>query len=928
VADLSRKWIEANRAILDAVDIEQEYRRCGVRIPERSKPRATGWLPVHAVGRDDDTPSAEINVGDGPPRGRYRDFGGNGETLGFFDFVAKFMPGAGGDWRAARKHYAQQTKIKLPSGDDTCPQDKFEFFDLTPGAALGWTSKKPGIKASAVMACGGRGARWPKGLRAELTHCLIVFPMFGAGGLDLEPQAWHCVNSTGQKIRKFKGEGNEPDLLKTMTVGPPGIMGVAGLRGLAAARVVWLTEGISDLLALQTMLSALPEEVQADHVVLSFGAATYHCRADWIPLFMGKDVRFVYDADKPGQAGALASIAAVIRSAAKVRNVQLPYEIGENHGKDLRDYILEGRTFDDLCDLAERQAPIDPGTAADALVEPHKLLLEQLGIIVCGQVEGTEAIEIFSTKLHKKTLVRDIDKLSFAKGILSLGGDVMDTYVTDSREGEPGKYSMGEVRNAVAREAGKMFLSHQPDVGSGIWPVEDSLVLVGPRSADIWNGKKQLEQILMPAVKGQRLDFGGEQWYDREKLGRLLERAADLKWCQAVLDEAINLFDKWDNWRRPSSPWVLAGLACASWIQTTWDFRPQVAVIGPTNSGKSFLVEKTLPKIFANLCLPCQRSTEAGIRQVIGNTGQILIIDEFEDDANRKKILDMFRTSSRGGRMVRGTRDQRPGGQNFGLKHIAWVSSIELNLTREPDANRFIILELAKVTGPAKLVLPDPEVLADLGQKLLAVAIRHWREMTRLSTAMKSRDMGGVSNRIVEVYSVPVAVLAHIRGYGHDETAQLLRQVIGDLDRPDSRESEEEQLLRAIYEATVILPRGSRVMFSQLLQDQVLEDGDGLAVDRRKLINALGVKLVEIPPDRPEDPEKIGMFFAKSILCKELLKNTEWASKDVNQMLLRIPGAKGAQMQRLGSHVSRGVVIPLDQLNKLVELKLDVARLF
>ena len=898
--DLKQKWADANRQILDGLNIEQEYRALGVRIPSGAHARATGWMTVHAVGRDDSTPSAEINVGDGPAKGRYRDFGGDGRSVGLFDFAAQYGP-FGGDWRAARNHFARQANVKLPDGAEEVAADKFDFFELTPGVMLNWCSKKTIIKPQAVKAAGGVGARWPKGLRPELTQHLIAFPAFGSGLLDLEPCGWHCVNSTGASIKKFKGQGNEPDLLKTMQVSTPGLMNVYALSRLAEAKVVWIVEGISDMLAMQTVI---PEE--SGHLVLTTGACTYHPQAAWMQHFAGKDVRVCFDCDRAGQTGAAVWIASLVPVTASVRNVVLPYEITPDHGKDIRDYLAD-HSYLELWQLSEACAPVDAEDEI-AQTEPHQVLLDKLGIIVSGQIEGTEHIEIFSTLLNKKTTIKDIDRFSYAKAVMALGGDAVEQYITDGAEPVPGKAQIRDVRNAIAREGAKRFLNAESAVGVGVWPVKDALVLVNSRSVDVWNGSGSLESISTPAVYGQRIDFGAVDWYERDQLARYVELAKDANWAHSQMEKATELFTRWDNWKNGTAPHLLTGLVCATWIQTAWELRPQVAVIGPTNCGKTILLKDTLAQLFGPLALWCEKPTEAGIRQAIDNTGKVLMIDEFEEDYHRHRVLELLRTSSRGGRIIRGTVSQK--GASYGLRHIAWMSGIELGLKGEADRNRFIVLELKKLPAgrPSQLRLPAKESLRDLGLSLLAITMQHWQAAVAMAANLKTRPMDGVDNRIVELYAAPVAIFSLAMGWQDYEAESFLRACLGERKGRDAEESDEERLLQDIYESVLILPRGGRVTVSQLLQGQMVEDANREPVDRMKTLASVGITVL-YEPDR--------VFFAKNPVCKELLRASNFKSLDIDQILLRVDGAK-RERPRFAGHRPNGVSIPLQSINALI----------
>ena len=94
-----------DKQILAALDIRAEYAALGVRV-NGQVPSADGWLPCHAIGREDRNPSAAINL----QTGRYRDHGGEGDSLSLFDFAAKH--GGFSDWRSARDHFAEKAGKK------------------------------------------------------------------------------------------------------------------------------------------------------------------------------------------------------------------------------------------------------------------------------------------------------------------------------------------------------------------------------------------------------------------------------------------------------------------------------------------------------------------------------------------------------------------------------------------------------------------------------------------------------------------------------------------------------------------------------------------------------------------------------------------------------------------------------------------------
>ena len=74
---------------------------------------------------------------------------------------------------------------------------------------------------------------------------------------------------------------------------------------------------------------------------------------------------------------------------------------------------------------------------------------------------------------------------------------------------------------------------------------------------------------------------------------------------------------------------------------------------------------------------------EAGLRQTIQNDTLPVAIDEFEHCKHRRAIMELLRSSTRGGKVRKGTPGHRP--VEFGLLHICCVASIERGHQRAAD---------------------------------------------------------------------------------------------------------------------------------------------------------------------------------------------------------------------------------------------------
>lgn len=102
-------WRRIRAEVIARLDIEEEYRALGVEFT-RSSATPKGWLECRAVGRKDEHPSAAVNLSTGV----YHDSGGEGLTLGFFDFALRFGGDRFGRYLDVLKHYADRAGVPLP----------------------------------------------------------------------------------------------------------------------------------------------------------------------------------------------------------------------------------------------------------------------------------------------------------------------------------------------------------------------------------------------------------------------------------------------------------------------------------------------------------------------------------------------------------------------------------------------------------------------------------------------------------------------------------------------------------------------------------------------------------------------------------------------------------------------------------------------
>ena len=535
-----------------------------------------------------------------------------------------------------------------------------------------------------------------------------------------------------------------------------------------------------------------------------------------------------------------------------------------------------------------------------------------LGITVVSERENLE-IKVFSKKHNKYTIINQVSYLTYEQLIQICGEEVKQCINLNLQVDVPGQIRLSQIKQSIAALAGYQRASNAVKSGRGCWcgldPArnrKNSVVVVGGHEGFEWDGDKGVvHRIKQPIHGGLILDFKNEDtWYDFELINGYLRKAEDPAWCLESVEKLIEIFTHW-NWKyKLHTPKVMAGLVMSSWVQTLWYWRPLIALTGPSDAGKTTVFE-TLDNIFGGLSLRSSKSTEAGIRQGLGNNASILLCDEFENDNHRQRILELFRTSSKGDRTLRGTTNQR--GQTFGLKHICWVAAVEVGFKREPDRNRFIQLELKRPDSRKRGKmdwLPLPHQLADLGLRLLAVAIRNVHRATVLSDAMRTFRMEGVHGRVIESYAVPIAMLASVTGNTEDVAREYMSQILGEIEFEGYTSADEHNLIGSILSSTVDLGSDGRPSVSQLLSFP------GRHITATSGLEKSGIGVVEgmVKRDGNQHKEPF-LFISTATVCRVLLRDTEWKDQAIDQILRRLPGAEMAR-HRIAGQLCGGVRIP------------------
>ena len=263
------------------------------------------------------------------------------------------------------------------------PSDSLTFVPWNPSFVFKWAR----AKNTTIQAIESTGAKLALHYGRYLT---IAFPILSPP--NTEPVGYLLVEASGGKLPILNGKGAivRWEDKKLAAGSKPGLIGrfnpSVPIPG-QPRRKIFKSEGLTDLLA-TLALPDLPNDVQC--VTNANGTQeTPSNSPTTIAWFAGSETWVCHDCDEPGQSGATwvthgsdrrpGWSTAIASVAATCKNVVLPYPIVPTHGKDIRDWIVEGNTWADFLTLADSFEPISadqessPWVPREADDDPHRL---------------------------------------------------------------------------------------------------------------------------------------------------------------------------------------------------------------------------------------------------------------------------------------------------------------------------------------------------------------------------------------------------------------------------------------------------------------------------------------------------------------------------------------------------------------------------
>ncbi len=471
------------------------------------------------------------------------------------------------------------------------------------------------------------------------------------------------------------------------------------------------------------------------------------------------------------------------------------------------------------------------------------------------------------------------------------------------------KLSVSDLQEYLAQSSACHSLDGYSPRGAGVYRDDTHLLIVSGNQACRWDGR-QKTPIQSPLYKECILEFN-PAFELIPHLNNVLNEAAALTNTQAraIWKELVDLIKRWE-WVQPGASSWLAGQILATILQSTWTWKAHTYLSARRNTGKSTFLEMLAELLRPMVFLFSGETTEAAIRQSLGTRGHYLLLDEFERNTEREKILRFLRQANHGGMVAKGS----PSGhaQTFHVTQLAWLASIDRPGDSAADSSRYLTFELHPVTAAQKAVgLPSRYQLVRLRRNLYRLAFKYFRQFWEAADTLKSLPDTGLDGRMLDAIAVPCAIWATVGGVNPVNPAELLQETVH-LWRPmldDQIVEDEFALLRAILQVKFKTNVSWEI---QTNRPEWRTIGDALARDYAfRDLEAYGVK-------RTFNQQRMNIAaFSPEAVRRHCLAGTQWAQLNIRDLLLRLPGATPTRLRMAGMDNARVVVIPMSTIYEM-----------
>ena len=397
-----------------------------------------------------------------------------------------------------------------------------------------------------------------------------------------------------------------------------------------------------------------------------------------------------------------------------------------------------------------------------------------------------------------------------------------------------------------------------------------------------------------------------------------------------------NLLKTWNFSRGDQDIKLIAGWILMAPLAGVSKWRTHASLTGRRGTGKSTLQE-TINNFLGKFSKMFEgSSSEAGLRQQMGNSSGALLLDESEADGVKlAQILAMLRASSSGSQKALGTQDQN--GAIFELKMAGLLGGIVPPDLKGADNSRFLKIELGiRDESIENDDLFNIEWQEEVGLKTIMTMVKNYHILLDLINKVRILFLNkGYDGRYADTYGPLIASsflffeliedpiidastdpfddkselyqVNHIKEYTVKDIENYLDKFNFDKEKEQSKYSDEEELLTRIFTTEITndeLQRDTIIKF--ILGYHLPNCSQKGAI--KNLLGNYGIKT-----ERDEDDELYVFFDCSDLKLKQILSKSRFGSGDIKAVLKRVQYAEemNKQVRIGGTKRSAGSLIKL-----------------
>ena len=784
-----------------------------------------------------------------------------------------------------------------------------------PNNGVQWSADTPPIVESAMRDAGVMGRVYnginafafpvygPKNKRQPMSKQnaeIIGATLYHILGNQFKMQVWNprTKQEKGQRsvtINKYKDSG-------------VGIIGPWEKLLDEKTHTVIKCEGTTDMLAANSVL----RDVEG-YVAVSNSCGAVATPPKWFAkLLENKKVFIIHDNDEAGKKGVKKWLTALVpKSRVSVPEFLQP-------GMDLRDYLQTHSANEFLAFLKNQSADMEapevvppsvdgPGTEESPAdgdpddTDAEKILSDLTLDVLYENEKGDIAIYCYSTR--KSRIITSLSRMQPVDFEQLIGERATQMISNDP---EMGQYHVNQVKTAIALTAANLPVANDIEKrGRGIWrSTSGKIVLCNGRHLSILDDGS-FSMHMSPRHEDSLYELTSVDWYSHEEMEHLCVQAMDVEFRREAFSRLEKWLEQW-TWSTMTAPNLISSLVVATMMQAVWRWRPMVSVIGPSDTGKStlldFLASENQDCVFGKaMSFRTNDTTKAGVTQGVGANLPSICIDEWDTHKQKvqEPIMTAIRGSSGGGASKRGSSVHR--GVEQRLQHIFWLAGIYNNIEKDADKNRFIQLEL-RVPTPEKhsrFQMIAPAEAHEIGKKLYASVAVSANRAIELQAVLEKIKIPGFDPRILRNLSVPAAVAAAVMGYSEDEAGKRLEEFAHSFDNDESVDITplHEEIVGEILGLQVFLgPSGGNRSFADLISSPANRD------EYKDAIDLTGARFTGD-----------GLFVSKVARSLQKQFQRQMTDQSIRKTLMHIKGSESTVRKLCGS-ACRGTIIPVDYL--------------